>query len=428
MTSARSWPAALCALVSLAAPAAARADTLTDINALRARHGLRGLAAATDPRLAGLVAQAAGNPANQRGARRPGFFPAVMDCRCSLPDAEYLTASQEWTELTGSPSGAVAFTGLYASELADLPALAPGVQALLLDPRATELASASDPSGLLVLAVQVDRAAPWRAPLLAGPGPVDPSRPLELVRGPGRGVSVRVRSHGGWRDVKPVDTRDTLAPTGAVATSLSAELAWGARYRVRWHGGARLEFRTAAVPVAIQRRGVRYLQSIDAHGRRVVQAARRATRPAARRLLALLDGLVRVGMHHHGVQGSYSGLMLISMWDRQLRAPPSTSRWIVVHEFGHLVDEAMLDPSAAARLDRLIPAGGGCGHDACDLRSERFASTFAKWALRDPTVGGYGVPAPRDLDAWGRALLAGVHLRPVGPRAPGDPFQSAPPG
>jgi hypothetical protein len=62
-------------------------------------------------------------------------------------------------------------------------------------------------------------------------------------------------------------------------------------------------------------------------------------------------------------------------------------------------------------LDAGIPTGLGCDggvSGACASRAERFAETFAKWALGDIGINlnvGYKVPPPRlPLDAWGAPL------------------------
>ena len=81
----------------------------------------------------------------------------------------------------------------------------------------------------------------------------------------------------------------------------------------------------------------------------------------------------------------------------------------VVHELGHIIDFALVDDAALARLDAGIPRGGTCGLAVdCDQPAERFADTFAKWALRGAiSVGsGYGVPMPASIEGWGEPLGA----------------------
>ena len=73
----------------------------------------------------------------------------------------------------------------------------------------------------------------------------------------------------------------------------------------------------------------------------------------------------------------------------------------VLHELGHVVDHALLTDDVTAALDAGIPAGlglrGGQARAACASREERFAESFAKWALDDIGVNldiGYKVPPP----------------------------------
>ena len=59
-----------------------------------------------------------------------------------------------------------------------------------------------------------------------------------------------------------------------------------------------------------------------------------------------------------------------------------------------------------------IPRGYGCEEGqtgACAIPDERFAESFAKWALGDIGVGvdlGYKIPPPDDLESWGAPLAA----------------------
>ncbi|HEX7298266.1 MAG TPA: hypothetical protein VF257_04620, partial [Solirubrobacteraceae bacterium] len=86
---------------------------------------------------------------------------------------------------------------------------------------------------------------------------------------------------------------------------------------------------------------------------------------------------------------------------------------LVLHELGHVVDHALLPGAITDALDAGIPAGWGCDQGnmgACANRDERFAETFAKWALGDIGVNlsiGYKVPPPSmSLDDWGAPLAA----------------------
>jgi hypothetical protein len=88
----------------------------------------------------------------------------------------------------------------------------------------------------------------------------------------------------------------------------------------------------------------------------------------------------------------------------------------VLHELGHVVDHFLVSDELAGTLDAGIPTLGTCRSPAADMGpctavEERFADTFAKWALggRVSLAGsGYGIPAPASLETWGSplALLA----------------------
>ena len=73
--------------------------------------------------------------------------------------------------------------------------------------------------------------------------------------------------------------------------------------------------------------------------------------------------------------------------------------------FARVVEVARI---SSAAIDALIPRGGACGAAIdCDRAEERFADTFAKWALRGAVSAagaGYGVPNPPSLEDWGAPL------------------------
>jgi hypothetical protein len=148
-------------------------------------------------------------------------------------------------------------------------------------------------------------------------------------------------------------------------------------------------------------------------------AAVTAARPAARRLIGEVDGLVDVHVGPTGVPGaiglteSDGGRYRVTV-DLGLVARRYGERGIartVLHELGHVIDGALVSDALSARLDAEIPTGLGCEDGklgACASRQERFAETFAKWALGDIGVNldvGYKVPPPSvPLDTWGEPL------------------------
>ena len=84
----------------------------------------------------------------------------------------------------------------------------------------------------------------------------------------------------------------------------------------------------------------------------------------------------------------------------------------VAHELGHVIDAALVAPELRDRLAASLPPSGGCvveGTGDCTSPPERFADTFAKWALRGAVSvagAGYAVATPASLEDWGAPLAA----------------------
>jgi hypothetical protein len=203
--------------------------------------------------------------------------------------------------------------------------------------------------------------------------------------------------------------RQRAAPASEVA---------GARYRLD-AGAAKGEGARMLAP-ATRRAGLRFDPSVAQGDRDAVLAAVAAARPEARALVDLVDGLVEV---HVGAVGGHAvgiteveeigyrvdldlGLVSARYGERGIER-------VVLHELGHVVDHALLPDTLLGILDAGIPSGWGCDQGtmgACADREERFAETFAKWALGDIGVNldiGYKVPPPAlPLDVWGAPLAA----------------------
>lgn len=143
-------------------------------------------------------------------------------------------------------------------------------------------------------------------------------------------------------------------------------------------------------------------------------------RPDAQRLIALLDGTIDVRLAP--AAGDALGIAIAGdrryevAVDIRAAARGHGQRGIdrvVLHELGHVVDFALVTDQMMAGLQAGIPVPAACGSSnpgACTSQPERFAETFAKWAMGDlgPDVNvGYDVPAPvPTLDAWGAPLAA----------------------
>ena len=152
--------------------------------------------------------------------------------------------------------------------------------------------------------------------------------------------------------------------------------------------------------------------------RQAVLSAIASAQPQARALVGVVDGLVDVrvgptGDRSVGLTEQIGARYLVTL-DLGTVARRYGQRGIarlVLHELGHVVDFALVPEALARELDAGIPASLGCDQGVlggCANREERFAETFAKWALGDIGVSlniGYKVPPPRlPLEAWGAPL------------------------
>jgi hypothetical protein len=144
-----------------------------------------------------------------------------------------------------------------------------------------------------------------------------------------------------------------------------------------------------------------------------------AARPEAQRLIAEVDGLIeiRTDLQHTeavGLAEMRPGRSVVSFDVRTLNGERALDRDVVVlHELGHVIDYQLVSDELVAQLDRQIPRVGDCGGatllhtGACTALEERFADTFAKWALRGRISlagSGYGIPAPSSIEDWGAPL------------------------
>jgi hypothetical protein len=141
-------------------------------------------------------------------------------------------------------------------------------------------------------------------------------------------------------------------------------------------------------------------------------------RPEAQRLIGEVDGLVEVRTDLTG--GAAIGLthfnghnLSINFDLARLNGDRAIDRnMVVLHELGHVIDFVLVDDKTVAQLDAGIPPVGACQSESkdygeCTAVEERFADTFAKWALRGRfslAGSGYGIPTPPSLDDWGLPL------------------------
>ena len=171
---------------------------------------------------------------------------------------------------------------------------------------------------------------------------------------------------------------------------------------------------TAVVTPAARAAGPAYAPELTPADRAWIAAAIASARPEAARLIAEVDGLVRfaaarrpdvaLGVTRSTRAASRSSLNLPPLNGRRADDRPV----VVLHELGHVVDFALVPRALNQRSTRGIPRGGPCGAAIdCDRPEERFADTFAKWALHGAVSAagaGYGIAAPASLEDWGAPL------------------------
>jgi len=160
--------------------------------------------------------------------------------------------------------------------------------------------------------------------------------------------------------------------------------------------------------------GLRYAAGVAPAQRQWIDAAIARARPEAARLIAEVDGLVVIGTYAEtgetlGItRGSEKGFT-VDFNTARLDADRAMDRaTVVLHELGHVIDFALVPKAVNAQLDQQIPRGGACGLAIdCDRVEERFADTFAKWALNGAVAeigAGYGVAMPSSIEDWGAPL------------------------
>jgi hypothetical protein len=170
---------------------------------------------------------------------------------------------------------------------------------------------------------------------------------------------------------------------------------------------------------ALREATLRFAPEVTPQDRAWILAALARARPEAQRLIAEVDGLVEVRTdldreHAIGLTHVEGDSVSVSVDVRALNGDRALDRDVVVlHELGHVIDYVLVPDDLRARLDTSIPKVGTCDPaaeaptGACTAIEERFADTFAKWALRGRfslAGSGYGIPAPASLEGWGAPL------------------------
>jgi len=176
----------------------------------------------------------------------------------------------------------------------------------------------------------------------------------------------------------------------------------------------------APVSPAVKARGLTYAPDVAPGDREWIAAALASARPEAGQLLDDVDGMVEVrtvnapaaravGTTQPLAKDRYVVTFNIGILDADRKIDRAQT---ALHEFGHVIDFALVDPGMRNTLAAELPATGACftpDTGDCTSPEERFADTFAKWALRGAVsvVGaGYSVATPASLEDWGAPLAA----------------------
>jgi len=178
---------------------------------------------------------------------------------------------------------------------------------------------------------------------------------------------------------------------------------------------------TVEISAEARAAGPRFAAGVAAGDRAWILAALSRARPEAASLIREVDGLVEIRTDLHD-RGDAIGLteagpqgIVVSFDIARLNGTAALQRdTVVLHEFGHVVDFALVPEALGATLDAGIPTGGPCTSPgdalgACAQPAERFADTFAKWALRGAVSAagaGYAIAGPASLEDWGAPLAA----------------------
>ena len=204
------------------------------------------------------------------------------------------------------------------------------------------------------------------------------------------------------------------------AIALIALCAVAALLAVRLQGGAGLAATgMPEIDAATRAATLRFAPDVKPADRAWILGAVATARPEAQRLIAEVDGLIeiRTDLEHDeavGLAQMRPGESILSFDVRTLNGERALDRNVVVlHELGHVIDYEIVSDDLVQELDGQIPRVGSCGDSkllpmgACTAIEERFADTFAKWALRGRISlagSGYGIPAPASIEDWGAPL------------------------
>src|SRR5436190_9443797 len=225
-----------------------------------------------------------------------------------------------------------------------------------------------------------------------------------------------------------MDARSTR--TGVIAVIVVALLAVGAARVARSPGAVKVVGPpdTARITDETRAAASRFAAGVAPSDRAWIEAAMASARPEAQPLIALVDGMVEwrtvpggddyrdplgVTMPRLHPDGTASFVIELNVGQLDGRRVQDRDA-VVLHELGHVVDLAIVPQALDDQLDAMIPRTGACSdldgvpRGSCTEPMERFADTFAKWALRGAMsqVGaGYDIALPPSLEDWGAPLI-----------------------
>jgi hypothetical protein len=403
----------LLSAASAAAPARPSASPLTSLNSVRARLGLSPLV--PNPIAGRLVAEIA---ARDTADRQPQVLDSQPDCAvCQVVfdrSGVSATPSALYAQRGGTGTFGLALWRTGWSAERNLSVFF-GAAALVLDPRARTFSFARTPRGMLLVAVTIDPRAPFRVPARWPSGSVDPRRQLwlELLLPPGaRGEPRLVEHRGGKNVVVAYALADAAGLAGArlAGFGLNAVLAYGHTFSARL-GSVSVPVKTRAIPRAFQRRSFTF-RSIGRRDRRAFLTLIRRTPPLLRRLVADIDGAVRVVGGGRGCsvadacESENGGAVTLSF----RRANP----YVVMHELGHAVFDLGLDePGRRQFFAGFVKAGWrGAGSTP---PSEIFADQLAFYALGrvPPGIDAYSDRMYLSRRRFGELLRENSGYRPL---------------
>jgi hypothetical protein len=174
------------------------------------------------------------------------------------------------------------------------------------------------------------------------------------------------------------------------------------------------------VPPEVRAASLRFAPEVTDAERQWILAAIDTARPEARQLIDDVDGMVTVrtwrdrddvavGLMTTDGGGTYAVSFNLAYLNADRKIDRDST---VLHELGHVIDHALVPPELRNQLAASLPPVGSCTttHTGdCTAAEERFADTFAKWALRGAVSAagaGYGVATPASLEDWGAPLSA----------------------